>query len=90
MIQDDEGRADLELSDGQMAVGETRNQEMWLALMTRPGEWKEHPWLGIGLDDMAGDNDMAYWKRVTIDQLRRIGIKIKNFTIKNGDVVISE
>ena len=90
LIQDDEGVVDLELSGGQMAVVQTHHQEIWLALKTRSGEWKEHPWLGIGLDDMAGDNDTAYWKRETIEQLRRIGIKIKNFTIKNGDVVISE
>lgn len=90
LIQDSDGNVDLELSGGQMAVGETHGQEMWLAVMTHPGDWKEHPWLGVALPDMAGDSDLPYWKRETIDQLRRIGITVKNMTIKEGSVVISD
>ena len=48
----------------------------------------EHPLVGVGVADMVGDEDLRYWKREIIDNLARVGIKIKGVSLKNGQLEI--
>ena len=82
------GCVDLALENSGMLTGETRIQEEYLVLVTQRGEWKEHPLIGVGLADMVGDEDLRYWKREIIDNLARVGIKIKGVSLKNGNLEI--
>lgn len=88
LIQENNGIVDIELSDGEMAVGETLYQEEYLVLASQRGEWKEHPLVGVGVADMAGDNDLLYWKREITDNFARVGIKIKGVSLDNGQLKI--
>lgn len=88
LIQNGNGMVDLELEGGGLAVGETLYQEEWLVLMTQRGEWKEHPLVGAGVADMAGDEDMLYWNREITESLARVGIKIKGVSLSNGELKI--
>ena len=88
LIQDNSGAVDIELSDGSMATGETQFQEEYLVLSTQRGEWKEHPLVGVGVSDMAGDEDLRYWKREITENLARVGIKIKGVSLNNGQLEI--
>ena len=88
LIQDANGAVDLELDGGHLAVGETRFQEEYLVLATQKGEWKESPLVGVGVADMAGDDDLRYWKREIAENLARVGIKIKGVSLKNGQLEI--
>lgn len=84
MLIQDNGGVDLAVESGGMAVGETQAQEEYLVLATQRGEWKEHPLVGVGVADMVGDEDLRYWKREIIDNLARVGIKIKGVSLKDG------
>ena len=88
LIQEAGGTVDIELDNGTMATGETQVQEEYLVLATQRGEWKEHPLVGAGVADMAGDEDMLYWNRETTESLARVGIKIKGVGLSNGALKI--
>lgn len=88
LIQDNSGAVDLELNDGSMATGDTKFQEEYLVLATQRGEWKEHPLVGAGVADMAGDEDLRFWKREITENLARVGIKIKGVSLNNGQLEI--
>ncbi len=88
LIQDGGGSVDLELNGEELAVGETQYQEEYLVLATQRGEWKENPIVGAGLADMAGDEDLRYWKREIMENLARVGIKIKGVSLNNGQLEI--
>lgn len=79
---------DIELANGTMATGETQYQEEYLVLATQRGEWKENPLVGVGVSDMAGDEDLRYWKREIMENLARVGIKIKGVSLKSGQIEI--
>lgn len=88
LIQNDSGAVDIELDGGTMATGETQFQEEYLVLASQKGEWKEHPLVGVGVADMAGDDDLRYWKREIMENLARVGIKIKGVSLNNGQLEI--
>lgn len=82
---------DIEVADdGSVAVGETHNQEEFLVLVPRKGEWKEHPLLGVGIGDMAGDEDLLYWKREIRENLSRVGIEVSGVSLDNGVLEIRQ
>lgn len=83
-----DGCVDLAVESGGMLTGETQAQEEYLVLASQRGEWKEYPLVGVGLADMAGDEDVRYWKREIIDNLARVGIKVKGVSLKNGNIEI--
>lgn len=88
LIQEAGGAVDIELANGTMATGETQFQEEYLVLATQRGEWKENPMVGVGAADMAGDEDLRYWKREITENLSRVGIKIKGVSLKDGQLEI--
>ena len=88
LIQDDSGAVDIELDGGTMATGETQFQEEYLVLASQKGEWKEHPLVGVGVADMVGDEDLRYWTREIMENLARVGIKIKGVSLNNGQLEI--
>lgn len=88
LIQDNSGAVDIELANGTMATGETQYQEEYLVLATQRGEWKENPLVGVGVSDMAGDEDLRYWKREIMENLARVGINVKGVSLKSGQIEI--
>ena len=78
----------MAVDNGQMQTGETQAQEEYLVLVSQRGEWKEHPLVGVGVADMVGDEDLRYWKREIIDNLARVGIRIKGVSLNNGQLEI--
>lgn len=88
LTQDQYGTVDIELSGGSLATGDTQPQQEYLLLASHPGDWKENPTLGIGIVDALADNDLPYWRRLIVEQLRRIGISIKGVTMTDGNLRI--
>lgn len=88
MIQDDEGIVDLELSGGQMAVGDVTEQNQCLLLVTRPGEWKEHPRTGVGIDDILNDHDLDHWKRLITAALEQDGQMIEKLDLSTDKLTL--
>lgn len=81
LIQDNSGAVDIELSDGSMAVDEVTEQNQYLLLKTHPGEWKEHPIVGVGIDDLVNDHDLDKWKRAISEALEQDGQMIEKLEL---------
>jgi len=81
LIQDNGGQVDIELYGGSMAVDEVTEQNQYLLLKTHQGEWKEHPIVGVGIDDLVNDHDLDKWKRAISEALEQDGQMIEKLEL---------
>lgn len=72
---------DLDLRTGQMTLMEVTHQNQAMLLTARPGEFKEHPALGVGVPDMLLDYDERAWRRRIVEQIEADGQRIKKINI---------
>lgn len=80
---------ELELSNKQLSIGTTDEQNVQLILLTNKGEWKEHPVLGAGLLSYLHSNasDMQIQRQIRL-QLSLDNIKPKTLQVNNKILTI--
>lgn len=80
---------ELELSNKQLSIGTTNEQNVQLILLTNKGEWKEHPVLGAGLLSFLHSNasDMQIQRQIRL-QLSLDNIKPKTLQVNNKILTI--
>lgn len=66
-----------------ICLGETTPQNQAFLLVAHKGEFKEHPTVGVGMQDILNDNDFAYWRRMIAIELERDGQTIDRLTLNN-------
>ena len=73
-----------------LVVGEIINQNEALILMCHQGEFKEHPMLGVGIDDITNDNDLKSWEHSIRVNLVRDNMNVRTVAIdkKTGNIEI--
>lgn len=73
-----------------MVVGETIYQNEALILVSHTGEFKENPMLGVGVNDMVNDNDIAQWEHAIRVNLSRDNMEVRTVKInrRNGNITI--
>ncbi len=82
LIPNADGTAyDLDLSQGGLTLMDVTHQNQVMLLTARPGEFKEHPALGVGLPDMLLDHDERVWRRRIVEQIEADGQRIKKISI---------
>jgi len=64
-----------------LTVGDTLYQNQYLILRAQKGEIKEYPTLGVGIDDMAGDDDLNEWKKTIREEFAKDGLKVDQLSI---------
>jgi len=64
-----------------LMVGNTLYQNQFVLLKAQKGELKENPMMGVGIEDMEGDNDMVAWKKSIRDEFTKDGLKVNTLTI---------
>lgn len=82
--------ADLDLligDDGDFVVEETTQQHIYLNLISQKGEWKQNPTLGIGIEDMLGDDEASIEKSIR-EGLQYDGSTVNSINFKNGEMKI--
>jgi len=47
---------DASVQNGDFAIGESTRQHQQLLLVTQPGEWKQNPTIGIGIENFLLDD----------------------------------
>lgn len=62
-------------------VGDVTLQNQALILKAQPGEWKEHPIVGVGIEGIVNDNDTQHWRRLVREQLQRDGMRVRSVVI---------
>lgn len=72
---------DLDLRTGKIAFMEVTPQNQAMLLTARPGEYKEHPAIGVGIPDMIMDHEVRVWRRRIVEQIEADGQRIKKINI---------
>lgn len=69
---------------GEIVLQETTPQDQWNLLVHHQGEFKEHPTLGIGIDDIANDHELANWRRTVQTQMETVGMTVSRLVIEEN------
>lgn len=82
LIEEDiTGRVDIAINNGDIAIGDCTLQNVGLILISQRGEWKQYPALGIGIDQITGDEDKRYWSREIRENLKSDRLNIERLKI---------
>ena len=80
---------DLILEGGDFAVGHSDEQHQKHILIANKGEYKEHPEVGVGIENMLNDDAYTEMLIETKKQLQYDGMVIKNVSFnEKGKLII--
>ena len=81
---------DFIFESGDFKVGDDKLQRQRLLLSTQPGDWKQHPTTGVGVQNFVEDDDISLLFREVRHQFARDGLKIfkMNFNGSELDVEV--
>ncbi|MCK9452868.1 MAG: hypothetical protein M0Q90_14330 [Bacteroidales bacterium] len=82
------GDYDLAISGGDFAVGENLNQQLACLLIATPGDYRQSPIIGIGIQSYLLDEDKDELNRSIRLNCKRDGLQVKKLEIKNGQITI--
>lgn len=64
-----------------LSVGDTTHQNQAFILLAHKGEVKEFPTIGVGIEEIANDNQFDLWKREIIRQFEADGLRISKLDL---------
>lgn len=71
-----------------LRVGDVTLQNQALILLAQPGEWKEHPTVGCGIEGITNDNELHAWRRLIREQLQRDGMTVRSIRFNHDNIEI--
>lgn len=71
-----------------LTVGDVTLQNQALILKAQPGEWKEHPMTGCGIEGITNDNELNAWRRLVREQLQRDGMTVRSIRFNTDNIEI--
>ncbi len=71
---------DLEIKNGDFAIGESDNQHVQHILLSSKGEYKERPELGVGLERMLNTEEPMEFLIEAKKNLEYDGLKVNNIS----------
>jgi len=71
-----------------MRIGNILYQNQYMILTAQKGEFKESPTLGVGITDMANDDNLEDWKKTIREEFKKDGMKIEKITISDTGMEI--
>lgn len=87
-IQLDNETKDLCVKNKALQVGETNEQRQYLILQTQPGEWKEFPTLGVGIENYTNETDYSALKYSIRENLKADGLKVTKLEITDNKLTL--
>ncbi|MCM1035530.1 MAG: hypothetical protein NC038_05480 [Paludibacter sp.] len=84
----DENTYDLLVEHGSMVIAETTPQNQAFLLVAHKGEYKEHPLVGIGIQDLVHDHDFNAWKSEIVAQLEADGQRITGLRLTEAGLTL--
>lgn len=79
---------DIDIANGDIAVGDSRTQQPLLLLNAAPGEWKNAPTTGIGIARYIESADQAALARRIQTQLTADGMRVAKININGSNIAI--
>jgi len=71
-----------------LMLGNTLNQNVYIIMRAQKGDNKEHPLLGVGIEDMTGDNDPLFWKRAIREELAKDGMRVQTLSVSDSKIIV--
>ena len=69
---------DLEIESGDLKIEDSKNQSIYAIMKARPGQFYQHPTLGVGIDDYENASvDIREIKRVIRKELKKDRYRIE-------------
>lgn len=89
LITQQTGRRDFDLAivDGDFVVGESTPQHKAHLLIGQKGEYKVHPEVGVGIDNMLNDDGPTKILRTIRRQYEHDGMTVKELAIRDGKLI---
>lgn len=72
-----------------LTLGETTEQNQAIILKMHPGESKENPTLGVGLDSYTNDEDVNFLRYAIRQNFKQDHLVINEMKINNGEIDIN-
>ena len=79
------------LSDGKitgLSVGDIISQNQAVVLTVRPGEIKENPVIGVGIEDMLNDENPILWRTKIRENMELDGQSVNKIMITTSGITI--
>ncbi len=73
---------DLLIQNGTFVIGPSDNQHIEDIIIANPGDWKQYPKLGVGIDSYINGSDLYELNQSIKTQLVADGYSINNINIK--------
>jgi len=71
-----------------ITIGDTLYQNQYMILNAQKGEFKENPTLGIGINDMASDDDLNEWEKAIREDFAKDGLKVDKLSITTSGMEV--
>lgn len=71
-----------------LVVGDILTQNQALIISIHPGDLKERPSMGVGIEDMLLDHDYPAWRAAIREQLEMDGQTVHSVKITSSSIVI--
>ena len=71
-----------------LTIGDTLYQNQYMILQAQKGEFKENPTLGVGINDMANDDDLNEWKKAIREEFAKDGLKVSKLSITTSGMEV--
>ena len=72
---------DLMIKNGDIVVDDSTEQNQVLLFMSHPGEWRQHPTIGVGAQDFVNDDNFAMLAQEIQKQFQEDGMQVKKVTV---------
>lgn len=79
---------DLAIDGKELQIGDTLYQNQFMIMKAQKGEFKEYPRLGVGIEDITNDEDIAEWKKRIREEFAKDGLKIDKLELVNSEILI--
>lgn len=96
LVKEDTGELDIQVSRDEtgkitqgVQVGEVTHQNTALILLMQPGEWKEQPTVGVGIENMILDHDFLGYKHKIRQQLITEGMQVDHLEINGQNIELN-
>ncbi|MDR2147717.1 MAG: hypothetical protein LBE91_14785 [Tannerella sp.] len=70
-------------------IGDVTKQNTAVILYMQPGEWKEQPTVGVGIDNILLDKDYLLYKHKIRQQLDAEGMQVNHLEINGQNIEIN-
>lgn len=79
---------DLLVENGSTQIGDVQPQNQALIVVSNPGEWKQHPELGVGIESWVLDDNPGNLRAEVKRHLKSDDFKVDWVTLENGELRI--